>query len=28
VESELAALKTQIGPGSAPPELTSGEASS
>jgi len=24
VESELAALKAQIGPGSAPPELTSG----
>ena len=28
VESELAALKAQIGPGSAPPELTSGESSS
>ena len=28
VESELAALKTQIQPGSAPPELTSGEARS
>ncbi len=27
VESELAALKAQIGPGSAPPELTSGESS-
>jgi hypothetical protein len=26
VESELAALKAQIGPGSAPPELTSGES--
>jgi len=28
VESELAALKTQIQPGTAPPELTSGEAGS
>ena len=28
VESELAALKTQIEPGSTPPELTSGETSS
>src|SRR6201988_4084446 len=27
VESELAALKAQIGPGTAPPELTSGESS-
>src|SRR5580700_3420710 len=27
VENELAALKAQIGPGSAPPELTSGESS-
>jgi phage shock protein A len=27
VESELTALKAQIGPGSAPPELTSGESS-
>jgi phage shock protein A len=28
VESELAALKAQIGPGSAPPELPSGETTS
>ena len=28
VESELAALKAQIGPGSSPPELTSGEPGS
>jgi hypothetical protein len=27
VENELAALKAQIGPGSAPPELTSGQSS-
>jgi phage shock protein A len=27
VESELAALKAQVGPGAATPELTSGEAS-
>ena len=28
VDSELAALKAQIGPGSTPPELTSGETGS
>jgi len=28
VDSELAALKAQIGPGSKPPELTSGETGS
>jgi phage shock protein A len=27
VEGQLAALKAQVGPGSAPPELTSGDAS-